>query len=103
VISREEGPLERKFWIFIAVLTFGPIAIYIIAGILGWLSGEGGAGFAVTAPLALVSMTMVGVIVFSSNLWQALKRKADWLELLLSGAWLFFFGRAFLLMIGVEF
>jgi hypothetical protein len=100
VIQREEGPLQRKFWVFIAVLTFGPIAIYFVVGFLGLLLGEGSDGFPLTWPLALVGMTMVGVIVFGSSLWNALKGNADWLTLLLSGAWLFLFGRAFLQMIG---
>jgi hypothetical protein len=53
--------------------------------------------------MLLFGMAMVGVIVFGFSLWEAIKGKADWLELVLSAVWLFFFGRAFLQMIGIEF
>jgi hypothetical protein len=97
-----EGPLERKFWIAVMILTFGPIALSMGAGILGWLAGDGDDGFTATAPLLLFGFVMVGLVVVGFGLASLFKGKPDWLELIIGSAWLFFFGRAFLQMLGLQ-
>jgi len=95
--DRQEGSFERNFWVVVGYITFGSIAVPLGLGILDAFLGNGrGNIFHDMAPVFLFGMAMVGMIGFGSALVDLLKGKAEWVWLAVSGAWLFFFGRAFL-------
>lgn len=100
---RQEGPLERRFWIAIGVLTFGPIALTMGVVILLAITGNNaGPAFEFLTPAFLFGMTMVGVICFGDAVHDAIKGKPEWIWVLVCSAWLFFFGRAFLHSVGLQ-
>lgn len=101
--EREEGRFERSLWTVIGYVAFGSIALPLCLAILGAIFGSGGGkAFHATAPIFAFGMTMVGALAFGFALNDSLKGKTDWIWLAISGAWLFFFGRTFLRIVGID-
>lgn len=100
--DRQEDRSKNKSWALVGYITFGAIGIPLALGIVDSLLGDGrGNLFYDLAPLFLFGMAMVGMIAFGFALNDLRKGKAEWVWLVVSGAWLFFFGRAFLRAAGV--
>ncbi len=95
VKQNDEGPLERKFWGAVSVLTFGPIAIAVGLLFFYAIFGGGGGNYDAIGLIFFFGLFMVGLVMFVSGLAQILKGAADqfnWMTLLLGGGFVIFFG-----------
>lgn len=104
--QQEEGPLERKFWTAVGVLTFGPIAVAVGLLFFYAIFGEEGGNYDAISLLFVFGLFMVGLVMFFSGLTNILKGESDqfnWLNLLLGGGFAIFFGSGVWQAIGVDF
>ncbi|MFU7527333.1 hypothetical protein [Qipengyuania sp. ASV99] len=104
--QQQEGPLERKFWKTVGVVTFGPIALALGLIILAAVFGVGRDSTDAIGLLLFFGLAMVGVLNFGFGLTNIVKGKSDqfnWTCLLLGGGFAAFFGSGVLQALGVEF
>lgn len=97
----KEGPLERRFWIAVGVLTIGPIALSLIVAIVASLTGQGRGTWDAVAPMFVFGMATVGVLNLRFALRNAANGKPSWLWLAMCLIWTAGFGGAFLKFLGV--
>lgn len=93
--QKDEGPLERKLWGAVGILTFGPIAIAVGLLFFYAIFGGGGGNHNAIGLLFFFGLFMVGLVMFVTGLAEIIKGNADqfnWMCLLLGGGFAIFFG-----------
>lgn len=93
---RQEGSIERKFWVAVSVVTFGHPAVTLGVVAIGMVLGFAPEAFQAVVPLFLFGMMMLGALVVGFSLYDLFKGRAKLFEIakLVTGAGFLFLAGA---------